>query len=47
MFVEAVHKANEMGVPWLYIGSELDGNVDFKRVRLRVALGQYAKDGQH
>ena len=47
MFVEAIHKAHERGVPWLYVGSELDGGVDFQRVRLAVALGQYASDGQH
>ncbi len=47
MFVEAIHKANEMGVPWLYIGNERDGRVYFERVRLTVAQGQYARDGQH
>lgn len=45
--MEAIYKAHERGVPWLYVGSELDGGVDFKRVRLVVALGQYARDGQH
>lgn len=34
-----MHKANEMGVPWLYIGSEQDDRVYFERVRLAVALG--------
>lgn len=47
MFVEAINKAHEMGVPWLYVGSELGNGVDFRRVRLAVALGQYARDGQH
>jgi len=47
MFVEAIHQAHERGVPWLYIGSELGNSVDFQRVRLAVALGQYARDGQH
>jgi len=31
----------------LYIGSELGSSVDFQRVRLVMALGQYARDGQH
>jgi hypothetical protein len=47
MFVEAMKKAHEMSVPWLYIGTELGSGVDFRRVRLTVALGQYARDGQH
>jgi len=47
MFMEAINKAHEMGVPWLYIGTELGSDVDFRRVRLAVALGQYARDGQH
>lgn len=47
MFMEAIKKAHEMGVPWLCIGSELGDGVDFQRVRLAVALGQYARDGQH
>src|SRR4051812_7728110 len=47
MFVEAIKKAHQMGVPWLYIGSKLGDGVDFQRVRLAVALGQYARDGQH
>lgn len=47
MFVEAMHKANEIGVPWLYIGSEQENRVYFERVRLTVALGQYARYGQH
>ena len=47
MFVEAIKKAHEMGVPWLYIGTDLGNGVDFLRVRLAVALGQYVRDGQH
>jgi len=47
IFVEAIKKAHEMGVPWLYIGTELGSGVDFRRVQLAVALGQYARDGQH
>ena len=47
MFMEAIRKTHEMGVPWLYIGSELGSSVDFQRVRLVMALGQYARDGQH
>ena len=47
MFVKAIHKAHEMGVPWFYIGTELGDGVEFQRVRLTVALGQYAHDGQH
>jgi len=47
MFVEAIRIAHERGVPWLYIGTELGNGVDFQRVRMAVALGQYAKDGQH
>lgn len=47
MFVEAIKKALTMGVPWLYIGTELGDGVDFQRVRLAVPLGQYARDGQH
>lgn len=47
MFMESIHKTHEMGVPWLYIGSELGDSVDFQKVRLVVALGQYARDGQH
>lgn len=40
-------KAHEKGVPGLYIGTELGSGVDLRRVRLAVALGQYARDGQH
>ena len=29
MFVEAIHKAHARGVPWLYVGREQDGGVDF------------------
>jgi hypothetical protein len=47
MFMDAIKKTHEMGVPWLYIGSELGSSVDFQRVRLMMALGQYARDGQH
>ena len=47
MLGEAMYKAHEMGVPWLYIGSELDDRVSFQRVRLAVAIGQYVGDGQH
>ena len=47
MFGEAIHKSHERGVPWLYVGSEFGNGVDFQRVRLAVALGQYARDGQH
>ena len=47
MFMDAIRKTHEMGVPWLYIGSELGSSVDFQRVRLVMALGQYARDGQH
>jgi hypothetical protein len=47
MFVEAINKAHERVVPWLYVGRELGNGVDFQRVRLAVALGQYARDGQH
>ena len=46
MFVEAI-KTHKMGVPWLYIGTELGDGVDFQRVRLALALGQYARDGHH
>ena len=47
MFMDAIRKTHEMGVPWLYIGSELGNSVDFQKVRLAMALGQYARDGQH
>ena len=47
MFVEAMHKAHGMAVPWLYIGSETDDRVHFQRGWMAVALGQYARDGQH
>ena len=43
----ALHKTHEMDVPWLYIGSELGDSVDFQKVRLVMALGLYARDGQH
>ena len=39
MFVEAVHKAHEMGVPWLYVGSDLPVGVDFRRVPLALPSG--------
>ena len=35
------------GRAWLHGGSEMDRGVDFQRMRLDVALGQYARDGQH
>ena len=41
MFVEAIKKANEMGIPWLYIGRELGRNVDFQKVPMTVAVGGY------
>ena len=47
MFVEAIRKAHEMGVPWLYVGSDLPVGVDFRRVPLAMAVWQYAVDGQH
>lgn len=47
MLGEALYKAHEMDVPWLYIGSDLDDRVRFDRVRLALLLGQYAGDGQH
>jgi hypothetical protein len=47
MFMDAIRKTHEMGVPWMYIGSELGSSVDFQKVRLVMALGQYARDGQH
>jgi len=46
-FVEAIREAHERGVPWLYIGSEQNDRVFFEKVRLTIALGQYARDGQH
>ena len=46
MFVEAIKKAHEIGVPWLYIGSDKVG-VDFQRVTLAMVVGQYTFDGQH
>ncbi len=47
MFTEAIHQAQERGVSWLYIGSEQDDRVFFEKVRLTIAFGQYARDGQH
>ena len=47
MFVVAVKKSHEMGVPWLYIGTDLEVGVEFERVRLVMALGLFAFDGQH
>ena len=47
MFVEAVHETHEMGVRWLYVGSDLPVGVDFRRVPLAMAVGQFAVDGQH
>lgn len=39
MFMDSLWKAHDM--------SELGSTVDFQRVRLVMALGQYARDGQH
>jgi hypothetical protein len=47
MFVDACRKASRIGVPYLYLGRESDDDVYFERVRLVLALGQYAGDGQH
>lgn len=47
MFVEACRKANRIGVPYLYLGRESGDDVYFERVRLALALGQVAGDGQH
>lgn len=46
MFVEPILKAHERGVPWLYVGSDLPVGVDFRRVPLAMAVGQYAVGGQ-
>lgn len=47
MFLEAIKKAHNMVVPWLYTGTELGDGVEFRRVRLTVAFGKYARDWQH
>jgi len=47
MFMEAIRIAHERGVSWLYIGTQQDDRVSFEKVRLTIALGQYARDGQH
>lgn len=50
MFVEACISAYKMGVPYLYIGSELAIGVDFRRVPLDMTFGPLRNalgDGQH
>ncbi|MGE3408648.1 MAG: hypothetical protein AB7I37_17650 [Pirellulales bacterium] len=47
VFVAAIREAHKMGIPWLYFGKELGNGVDFTKVRVSMALGLYAKDGQH
>ena len=47
MFVAAIREAHRIGIPWLSFGKELGNGVDFTKVRISMALGLYAKDGQH
>lgn len=46
MFVEACLEAHRIGVPYLYAGRQSGDDVYFERVRLALALGQVAGDGQ-